>query len=144
MSRFRKLSHALWHCQYHIVWVPKYRLRILTGQVAEEVNTCIRAFSAHLKCEVIELNVQIDHIHVLVMIPPKLAVSKYVGTVKGRAAIRIFNRFRHLKHKPYWGNHFWTKGYCADTIGLDEEKIRKYIKYQERKERIAEQRGFDF
>ena len=144
MSRFRKLSHALWHCQYHIVWVPKYRLRILTGQVAEEVNTCIRAFSAHLKCEVIELNVQIDHMHVLVMIPPKLAVSKYVGTVKGRAAIRIFNRFRHLKHKPYWGNHFWTKGYCADTIGLDEEKIRKYIKYQEGKERIAEQRGFDF
>ena len=144
MSRFRKLSHALWHCQYHIVWVPKYRLRILTGQLAEEANNCIRAFSEHLKCEVIELNVQNDHIHILVMIPPKLAVSKYVGTVKGRTAIRIFNRFRHLKHKPYWGNHFWTKGYCADTIGLDEEKIRKYIKYQERKERKAEQRGFDF
>ncbi len=144
MSRFRKLSHTLWHCQYHIVWVPKYRLRILTGQVAEEVSHGIRAFSDHLKCEVVELNVQNDHVHVLVMIPPKLAVSKYVGTVKGRTAIRVFNRFRHLKHKPYWGNHFWTKGFCADTVGLDSEKIRKYVKYQEQKERLAEQRSFHF
>ena len=77
--------------------------------MAEEANTCIRAFSEHLKCEVIELNVQNDHIHVLVMIPPKLAVSKYVGTVKGRTAIRIFNRFRHLKHSRIGGITFGRK-----------------------------------
>ena len=138
MSRFRKLSHASWHCQYHIIWVPKYRLRILTGQVGEEVRRCICAFSEQLKCEVIEINIQIDHVHLIVMIPPKISVSDYVGTVKGRTAIRVFNQFRHLKQKPYWGNHFWARGYCADTIGLDEEKIRKYVKYQEKKEREVE------
>jgi putative transposase len=78
------------------------------------------------------------------MIPPKVAVSDFVGTVKGRTAIRIFNRFRHLKHKPYWGNQFWSRGYCADTVGLDAEKIRLYVKYQEKRERQAEQRGFRF
>ncbi len=77
------------------------------------------------------------------MIPPKIAVSDYVGIVKGRTAIRVLNKFRQLKQKPYWGNHFWARGYCVDTIGLDEEKIRKYVKYQERKERLAEQRRKD-
>ena len=140
MSRFRKLSHAIWHCQYHIVWVPKYRLRILTGDVGAEVGRCIRAFCEHLKCEVVELNVQPDHVHLLVMIPPKLSISGFVGTVKGRTAIRVLNKFRQLKRKPYWGNHFWARGYCVDTVGLDEEKIRRYVKYQEQRERQAEQR----
>lgn len=144
MSRFRKLSHTIWHCQYHIVWTPKYRFRILSGPVAVEVGRCVRAFSEHLKCEVLELNVQVDHVHLLVMIPPKIAVSDYVGTVKGRTAIRVFNRFQHLRRKPYWGNHFWIKGYCADTVGLDAEKIRAYVKYQEKRERLAEQGKLKF
>jgi len=73
MSRFQKLSQTIWHCQYHIVWVPKYRYRILHGEVAGEVENLIRAFSHQLKCEIIELNVQIDHVHLLVMIPPKVS-----------------------------------------------------------------------
>jgi len=93
-----------------------------------------------MKTEVIELNVQPDHVHLLAMIPPKIMVSKYVGTIKGRTAIRVFNKFRQLKQKPYWGNHFWARGYCVDTVGLDEGKIRKYVKYQEKKERQMEQR----
>ena len=144
MSRFRKLSHTIWHCQYPIVWTPKYRFRILTGPVAEEVARCIRAFSEQQKCEVVELNVQIDHVHLLVMIPPKIAISDFVGTLKGRTAIRLFNRFQHLRRKPYWGNHFWVKGYCADTVGLDAEKIRAYVKYQEKRERLAEQGKLKF
>ena len=144
MSRFRKLAHTLWHCQYHIVWVPKYRFRILTGQVGTEVGRCIRAFSAHLKCEIVELNIQHDHVHLIVLIPPKLAVSDFVGTIKGRTAIRIFSRFQHLKRKPYWGNHFWAPGYCADTVGLDAEKIRRYVKYQEHREKQMEQRQLPF
>ena len=135
MSRFRRLSHTIWHCQYHIIWVPKYRLRILTDKVRDEVSRCIRAFSEQQQCEVVELNVQFDHVHLLVMVPPKISISKLVGILKGRTAIRVFNKFRHLKHKPYWGNHFWAKGYCVDTVGLDEEKIRKYVKYQETNER---------
>ena len=144
MSRFRKLSHTLWHCQYHIVWVPKYRFRILTGKVATEVERCIRAFSEQKKCEVVELNVQVDHIHLLVMVPPKISISDFVGILKGRTSIRVFNKFNDLKSRPYWGNHFWARGYCVDTVGLDEEKIRAYVKYQEKREREAEQKDLDF
>ena len=138
MSRFRKLSQTIWHCQYHIVWVPKYRFRILTGKVANETEACVRAFTEQLGCDLIELNVQPDHVHLLVMVPPKISVSGYVGAVKGRTAIRIFNRFRKLKEKPYWGNHFWARGYCVDTVGLDSETVRKYVKYQEQRERESE------
>ncbi|MBI9074317.1 MAG: IS200/IS605 family transposase [Desulfatibacillum sp.] len=138
MSRFKKLSQTIWHCQYHIVWTPKYRYKILKGKIADEVENCVRAFSAQQGAEVIELNVQIDHVHLLVMIPPKVSVSGFVGTVKGRTAIRVLNRFRELKQKPYWGNHFWSRGYCVDTVGLDSEMIRKYVKHQEKKERESE------
>ena len=110
MSRFRMLSHVIWHCQYHIVWTPKYRHRILVGEVAAEVRDCIKSFSERLKCEVIELNVQKDHVHLLVMIPPKVSISQFMGTVKGKTAIRIFKKFPKLKQKPYWGNHFWAQG----------------------------------
>lgn len=139
MSRFEKLSHTIWHCQYHIVWVPKYRFRILNGEVGREVINCIRAFSEQKSCRIVELNVQIDHVHLLVMVPPKVSISNLVGTLKGRTAIRVFNKFRHLKKRPYWGNKFWARGYCVDTVGLDSEMIRKYVKYQERKEKRTEQ-----
>lgn len=69
------------------------------------------------------------------MVPPKVSISDYVGTIKGRTAIRILNKFKQLKQKPYWGNHFCAQGYCVDTVGLDSEMIRKYVKYQEIKER---------
>jgi putative transposase len=138
MSRFRKLAQIIWHCQYHIVWVPKYPFRVLTDRVADEVVSCIRAFSEQHGCEVMELNVQVDHVHLLALVPPKVSISDYVGTLKGRTAIRVFNRFRKLKEKPYWGNHFWARGYCVDTVGLDSEMIRKYIRYQEAKERESE------
>ena len=138
MSRFRKLSHTIWHCQYHLVWTPKYRYRILDGDVAREVERCIRAFGEQKRCEIVELNVQDDHVHLIAMIPPKIAVSDMVGTWKGRTAIRVFNKFRHLKEKPYWGNHFWSKGYCVDTVGLDSEMIRKYVKYQQDREKQQE------
>ncbi len=90
------------------------------------------------KCELLELNVQIDHVHLLLMISPKISISNYVGTVKGRTAIRVLNKFRKLKQKPYWGNHLWARGYCVDTVGLDAEMIRKYVKYQEKQEKKAE------
>ena len=138
MSRFRKLSQTIWHCQYHIVWVPKYRFRVLKGPVAEEVESCVQMFSDQLGCEIIEMNIQADHVHLLVMVPPKVSVSGFVGTVKGRTAIRVLNKFRKLKEKPYWGNHLWARGYCVDTVGLDSEMIRKYVKYQEAKEKAAE------
>ena len=123
------------------MWTPKYRYRILTDQLGLDVNSCIRTFSDQLKYEITELNVQIDHVHLLVMVPPKISISDYVGTVKGRTAIRVLNKYKKLKQKPYWGNHFWSRGYCVDTVGLDSEMIRKYVKYQEDKERKEEKQG---
>ena len=138
MSRFNRLSHALWYCHYHIVWTPKYRFRILKDAVKAEVEQCIRLFSDQMQGKIVELNVQEDHVHLLVMVPPKVSMSAFIGTLKGRTAIRIFIKFPHLRQKPYWGNHFWARGYCIDTIGLDLEKIRKYVKYQENQEKRIE------
>jgi len=85
-----------------------------------------------------ELNIQEDHIHLLVMVPPKISISKLMGLVKGKTAIRIFKKYPKLKNRPYWGNHYWSRGYCVDTVGLDEEMIRKYVKHQEKKEKDLE------
>ena len=141
MSRFRKLSQTIWCCQYHIVFVPKYRFRILTGEVAHEVERCIRAFVEQQKAVLVELSIQVDHVNLLVFVPPKISISNFVGVLKGRTAIRVFNRFRKLKNKPYWGNHFWSRGYCVDTVGLDEEMVRKYVKYQLQEEQKQEKQG---
>jgi putative transposase len=110
MSRFRKLSHVVWHCQYHIVWVPKYRYRVLKDRVGFEVSKTIRVFSERLGCEVVELNVQEDHVHLLVMVPPKLSISQLVGTIKGKSAIQVFKQFPYLKKKPYGEIIFGRKG----------------------------------
>jgi len=86
-----------------------------------------------------ELNVQKDHVHLVLMIPPKVSISDLMGRLKGQTSMKIFNQFRELRKKPYWGNHFWAKGYCVDTIGLDADMIRKYVRYQEGKEKQVEQ-----
>ena len=133
MSRFQKLSHVIWHCQYHIVWVPKYRYKVLKGKIGEEVRKTIIVQSERLGCEIVELNVQVDHIHLLIKVPPKVCISALMGVMKGKSAIRVFSKFPELKQRPYWGNHFWAEGYCVDTVGLDSEMIQKYVKYQEDK-----------
>ena len=112
--------------------------------VSQEVYRCIQVFCGQKECEVIELNVQPDHVHALLMVPPKVSISELVGTLKGRSAIRVFKQFPYLKEKPYWGNHFWAPGYCVDTVGLDAEMIRAYVKYQEDRERRSEQLKLDY
>lgn len=100
MSRFRRLSHTLWHCQYHVVWVPKYRFRILTGSVKQAAETGIHAICGYAGCEVVELNVQPDHVHLVVMISPKVSISELLGRLKGQTSMKLFNQFRFLKKKP--------------------------------------------
>ena len=90
MSRFQKLSHVIWHCQYHIVWVPKYRYKVLKGKIGEEVRKTIIVQSERLGCEIVELNVQVDHVHLLIKVPPKVSVSALMGVMKGKSAIRVF------------------------------------------------------
>jgi putative transposase len=133
MSRFQKLSHVIWHCQYHIVWVPKYRYKVLKGKIGEEVRKTIIVQSERLGCEIVELNVQVDHVHLLIKVPPKVSISALMGVMKGKSAIRVFSKFPELKQRPYWGNHFWAEGYCVDTVGLNSEMIQKYVSYQEDK-----------
>ena len=146
MSKYKKLSHVIYKCDYHIVWVPKYRFRILKGQIKSLVEEDIKMLCEWKKSEVLELNIQIDHIHLVVSIPPKVSVSDFMGTLKGKLAIKLFKSYPGLKEKPYWGNHFWARGYFVSTVGIDEETIRKYVKYQEDQERKNEsqQKRFDF
>ena len=142
MSRLNRLSHVIWCCKYHIVWLPKYRFRILNGAIATEIYKTIYVYCGRMKYEAIELNVQNDHVHLVVSVPPKESISKLLGMVKGKTVIQIFRQFPYLKSKPYGGNHFWARGYCVDTVGIDEEIIRKYVKFQEKEE--SRQDGFKF
>lgn len=129
VSRFRN----------HIVWVPKYRYRILVDGIREVTETGIQAICGYAGCEVVELNVQRDHVHLVVMVLPKVSISNLMGRVKGQTSMKLFNQFRELRKKPYWGNHFWAKEYCVDTVGLNAEMIRKYVRYQEKREKQEEQ-----
>lgn len=115
MSRYESASHVFYRCQYHIVWTPKYRFRVLKGKIAKEVYRSIYVFCSMKKCKVVELNVQIDHVHLVVRTPPSLSVSDLMGVLKDRTAIRLFNKFSYLRKKKLWGNHFWQRGYsdCA-------------------------------
>ena len=135
---FKKLSHSLYECKYHVVFCPKYRYKILEGEVAEYVKRCTYQLCAQKEgVEVIELNVQKDHVHMVVSIPPKYAVSKFMGYLKGKMALKLFDRYPKLK-KRYWGQHLWSRGYCVSTVGLDEERIRKYVKWQNKKDEDSE------
>lgn len=145
MGKYKKLSHTVYLCEYHIIWVPKYRFRMLhLPEIKERVEELLESISEWLGCEIKEKNVQSDHVHLLVSIPPKISVSTYVGTVKGRTAIKLLSEFKGLKKKRYWGNHFWARGYFVNTIGIDEVIIRRYVKHQEKEEKKEEQQNQNF
>ncbi len=146
MSKFKKLSHVIYYQVYHIVWTPKYRYRVLRGQVAEFLGNTIRSLCEWKRVEIKEMNICQDHVHIVVSVEPKLSISQLMGILKGKTAIKIFRSYPGLKEKPYWGNHFWSRGYCSSTVGLNEDQIRKYVKYQEEEEKKAEaqQQSFEF
>jgi len=138
MAKWKKAAHVVYQCSYHIVWTPKYRFRILQGQIAEYVEKKIRDICEWKKAEILELNVMTDHVHIVVIVPPRMAISELMGLLKGKTAIAIFQKTKKLRSRPYWGNHFWSRGYCVTTVGMDEEKIRRYVRYQEEAERLEE------
>ena len=146
MGKYKKLSHVVYKCEYHIVWVPKYRFRILTGEIKKLVEEDIKMLCEWKRCEVQEMSVQKAHIHLVVSIPPKVSISEMIGILKGKLAIKLFKSYPKMKQKPYWGNHFWARGYFVSTVGIDEDVIKRYVKYQEEEEkRIEEQQHrFDF
>ena len=146
MGKYKKLSHVVYKCEYHIVWVPKYRFRILEGEIKRLLEEDIKLLCEWKKCEIQEMSVQKDHVHLVLSIPPKVSVSQLMGILKGKLAIKLFKSYPKMKKKPYWGNHFWARGYFVSTVGIDEEVIKRYVKYQEEEEkRIEEQQHrFDF
>jgi putative transposase len=134
MAKWKKLAHVVYQCSYHIVWTPKYRYRILEGGVAKQIEEKIKSICEWKKVEILEMSIMRDHIHMVVTIPPRISISELMGILKGKTAIAIFKGKRELKTRTYWGNHFWSRGYCVTTVGLDEDKIRRYVKYQEENE----------
>ena len=146
MSKYKKLSHVVYKCDYHIVWVPKYRYRIMTGQVKDMIEEDIRMLCEWKKCELQEMSVQSNHIHLVLSIPPKVSVSQIMGVLKGKLAIKLFKSYPKMKEKLYWGNHFWARGYFVSTVGIDEDVIKRYVKHQEEEEKRMEeqQHRFDF
>ena len=129
MSSFNKLAHAIWQCKYHIVWCPKYRFRILKGAVERSVKEIIQQLCEWKRLEILEINIQEDHIHVILSIPPKFAISEVVGFLKGKCAIKMFDKHLNLK-KRYWGRHFWARGYfCVTSGNVTEEMIKEYLEH---------------
>jgi putative transposase len=137
--QFKKLAHSLYECKYHVVFCPKYRYKILQDEVRQYVMQQIyRLCDQKEEVEVLEVNVQEDHVHMVMSIPPKYAVSQVMGFLKGKLALRMFDRFPELR-KRYWGQHVWSRGYCVSTVGLDEERIRKYVVWQNKRDEAATQ-----
>ena len=143
-SKYKKLSHVIYKCDYHIVWTPKYRYKVLFGEVKQLVEQDIKMLCEWKSSEVIEMNVQIDHVHLVVSISLKVSVSVLMGTLKGKLAIKLFKTYPKLKQKPYWGTHFWSRGYFVNTVGIDEDMIRRYVKYQEGEDKNEESQGRNF
>ena len=116
----------------------------MKGQVGKYLEQRIESLCEWKQVEILELNVMEDHIHMVVTIPPKISISVIMGILKGKTAISLFKNYPALKKKPYWGKHFWSRGYCVSTVGLDEEKIRRYVKFQEENERLEESHQQEF
>lgn len=144
MAKYRKLSHVVYKCEYHLVFTPKYRYKILTGVIKDLLEHDIRAICSWKEVEIIEMNIQIDHVHMYVSIPPKISVSDFLGILKGKTAIKMFKSYPNLKKKPYWGNHFWSRGYFINTVGMDADLVQRYVKYQEDEEKRQENESTDF
>ena len=131
------LSHTVWECKYHVVWVPKRRRRVIYGKLRQEVVGVLKRLCEYKKLEIIEGEACIDHIHLCLSIPPKYSVAGMIGYLKGKSSMIIFERFSKLK-KNFKGHHFWARGYYVNTVGLDEGKIKKYIRDQKENELVED------
>ena len=126
----QSLSHTRWKCQYHIVFIPKYRRKVMYGKVRGDIREIIKILCRYKKVEIVEGAVCLDHVHICVSIPPKIAISEFMGYLKGKSALMIFDKHSELRNK--FERDFWARGYYVSTIGnVDEATIKNYIKEQE-------------
>lgn len=129
MNDIKSLSHSKWRCKYHIVFAPKYRRLEVYGKLKADIGVILRKLCEQKNVEILEAQACPDHIHMLVEIPPSLSVSQFVGFLKGKSSLMIFDRHANLKYK-YGNRQFWCKGYYVDTVGRNKKAIEEYIKNQ--------------
>lgn len=137
----QSLSHTKWNCKYHIVFAPKYRRQEIYGKLREDIGKILRQLCEMKKVEIIEAEACPDHIHLLVSIPPSLSVSQFVGYLKGKSSLMIFDRHANLKYK-YGNRHFWCRGYYVDTVGRNKDRIAEYIRNQLQEDIMNDQLSF--
>jgi len=138
MNDVCSLNHTVWECKYHIVWIPKYRKKVLYGQIRKHLGDVFRGLARQKESKVVEGHLMLDHVHMLVSIPPKYAVAQVVGFIKGKSAIHIARAFMG-RDRNFTGQHFWARGYFVSTLGKDEEVIQEYIKKQEEEDQRLDQ-----
>ena len=138
MRSVESLSHTRWECKYHIVFIPKYRKKAIFGQIRKELGDVFRRLARQKESVIEEGHLLPDHVHMMISIPPKYAVSQVIGFIKGKSAIHIARAYGGRK-RNYVGQHFWARGYFASTVGRDEEVIREYIRHQEAEDRRIDQ-----
>lgn len=131
------LSHTRWNCKYHVVFIPKYRRKEIYGKLRMDIGRIIRQLCEYKGVEIVEAHACSDHIHMLVRIPPKIAVSNFMGYLKGKSSLMIFERHANLKYK-YGNRNFWAKGYFVSTVGLNAETVKEYIKNQEKEDMMED------
>jgi putative transposase len=141
MSNYRKLQHTEWDCKYHVVFIPKYRRKVLYGKIREHLGDVFRRLARQKECEIEEGHLVADHVHMMIAIPPKHSVSQVVGYIKGKSAIHIARQFSGQR-RNFTGQHFWARGYFVSTVGRDEEVIRQYIRNQENEDQRQDQLKF--
>lgn len=130
MQDFESLAHVRWDCKYHVVFIPKYRRKVIYGRMRRQVGAILRSLCEQRGIELVEGHAMPDHIHLCLKIPPKYSVSNTVGFLKGKSAVRIHRELLHERRMT--GLHFWAVGYWVSTVGRDEEQVRKYIREQEK------------
>ena len=138
MNSSQSLAHSVWECKYHVVWIPKYRRNKLFGEIRRELGPVLRDLAKRKESEILEGKLMVDHIHMLIAIPPKYAVAQVIGYIKGKSAIHIARTYGG-RQKNFTGEHFWARGYYVSTVGLDEAVIRRYIQQQEDDDRRSDQ-----
>jgi REP-associated tyrosine transposase len=133
MTDYQRLQHTRWECKYHVVFIPKYRRKVLFAALRKELGPVLRELARHKACRVEEGHLRPDHVHMLLSIPPKYAVAAIVGYLKGKSAIHIARTYRG-KERNFTGENFWARGYFVSTVGADEDAVREYIRDQEQED----------
>ena len=141
MSKYKTLQHTEWECKYHVIFIPKYRRKVLYGELRRHLGEVFRRLARQKESEIEAGHMMVDHVHMMISIPPKYSVAQVIGFIKGKSAIHIARHFGE-RRRNFVGQHFWARGYFVSTVGRDETVIRRYIRRQEVEDQRQDQLNF--